>query len=57
MYSINPNVRTWGHWLTIKFAQLYVAHETYVVGPLAEELFDFTPRLELAGAGHLNPTM
>jgi hypothetical protein len=44
-------IMPWGNWLTIKLAQLYVADETYVVGPLARELFDLCRDSRSQGSG------
>mgnify|MGYP004277185471 FL=1 len=50
-------IMPWGHWKTVKSVMLYVADETFEVGPLSQELFDFMARLAHAEPGHRNPTL
>ena len=57
--EFNTAIRPWGHWKSVTSAERYVADELYVVGVVAEELFDFLPRLQgrAASFGHLNPVV
>ena len=57
--EFNNAIRPWGHWKSVTSAERYVADELYVVGVVADELFDFLPRLQgrAASFGQLNPVV